>query len=405
MSTEEHDLRPASSPPSRLRRLTTSVERRRLVAVAGASFFGGLADAASLVVLSVTAVAVTRQETDVVFMHRTYSIATALAFAAVMALVRLAVGWWIARANAQTAASIVHRHRVGLIDAYLRAPWETAQLMPSGSLQLMALSWTPVAGAYALSWSTRLGAAFSITALAAVALVLNPIAAVAVIAGGSIVGLLMRPLSLRSRLTGQREAALMGDVATEASTIEATLTPLTLFDAADPALARLEVVSDRHAVVYRRGRMLVGASPLVFQTLITLAIVGGLLAADGFGDRRAAALGGVALVSLRALSYGQALQQATQALHAQQGFVDELLEESGRLAAARAPAGTVPTPALDVLRLCSVSLVHPATGSSSDRSTCTSSAMPSSASSARAGAGSRRCSTWRCGCARPTAER
>src|SRR6195952_1166586 len=94
-------------------------------------------------------------------------------------------------------------------------------------------------------------------------------------------------------------------------------------------------------------------------TLITVAIVGGLLAADGFGDRRAAALGGVALVSLRALSYGQSLQQATQTLHAQQGFVDELLVEVGRLTAARAADGTLPTPALDELQLRSVCVVHP----------------------------------------------
>jgi ABC-type multidrug transport system fused ATPase/permease subunit len=97
----------------------------------------------------------------------------------------------------------------------------------------------------------------------------------------------------------------------------------------------------------------------VFQTLITFAIVGGLLAADGVGGKRAAALGGVALVSLRALSYGQALQQATQAMHAQQGFVDELLAESDRLTMAAITDGTTIAPPLEELRVSAVSVVHP----------------------------------------------
>ena len=359
MATGEHATDTPSSAWSRLRRLTTPTERRRLVGVAAAAFTGGLADAASLVVLSATAVAVTRGEHSLRFLDHRFSVGVAMSFAGAMALVRLALGWWSARANAHIAAGIVHRQRVDLLDAYVRAPWETATLMPSGSLQLMSLSWTPVAGAYALSWSGRLGAALSIAALAGVALVLNPVAAVAVIAGGIVVGLLMRPLSLRSRLTGQREAALMGDVAAEVSNIEATLTPVTLFHAGDAVTERLRVVSDRQAGVYRLGRMLVSVSPVVFQTLVTLAIIGGLLAADAFSQQSAAALGGVALVSLRALAYGQSLQQATQALHAQQGFVDELLVEEARLVAARAPDGTVATPELADLVLHAVTLEHP----------------------------------------------
>src|SRR4029079_5894976 len=102
------------------------------------------------------------------FVDHRFSIGLALSFAAVMALIRLALGWWSARSNAQTAEALVPRRRVGLLDAYVRAPWETAALMSSGSLQLMSLSWTPVAGAYALSWSGRLGAELSIHGIAGV---------------------------------------------------------------------------------------------------------------------------------------------------------------------------------------------------------------------------------------------
>ena len=343
----------------RLRQLTTPAEHRRLISVAGVAFIGGLADAVSLVTVSAAAVGITRGEHTLRAIHIDLSIGVALALAASLALMRLALGWWGAWANARTAAAIVHRHRTGLTHAYIHASWDVWHHMSAGSLQLLSLSHTQVAGAYALSCATQLSAVISITALAGVALVLNPLAAVAVIAIGAVVALLMKPLLLRSRTTGQQEAALLGEVATEVSSIEAALLPITLFDSADAVVGRLRDISLRQAVTYRRSRFLVNTSPLVFQTLITLAIVCGLLAADGVGGTRAAALGGVALVSLRALSYGQALQQATQAVHAQQGFVDELLAEQGRLRAVQVVDGTIETPPLERLRLTSVSVVHP----------------------------------------------
>ncbi len=359
VSVPEPDPTAAVTHWQRLRLLTTPVEHRRLVTVAGASFIGGLADAVSLVTVSAAAVSITRGESTLRTIHIDLSVGVALLLAATLAIVRLGIGWWAARANAHTAAAIVHRHRTGLTQAFVRASWDVSHHMPAGSLQLLSLSHTQVAGSYALSCSIRLSAAISIVALGGVALLLNPIAAVAVIAIGSVVGLLMRPLLLRSRTTGQQEAALLGEVATEVTNIESMILPVRLFDSGDAVVARLRDISRQQAVSYRRSRFLVNTSPLVFQTLITLAIVSGLLAAHSVGGQRAAALGGVALVSLRALSYGQALQQATQALHAQQGFVEELLAENQRLGAAHVIDGTVEAPVFEQLRLNDVTVVHP----------------------------------------------
>jgi ABC-type multidrug transport system fused ATPase/permease subunit len=356
---------PVSEHPStrtswwRLRQLTTPAEHRRLIIVAGVAFIGGLADAVSLVTVSAAAVSITRGEHSLRTVHINLSVGVALGLAAALATVRLALGWWGAWANARTAAAIVHRHRTNLTDAYVHASWDLSQHLPAGSLQLLSLSHTQVAGAYALSCASRLGAAISIVALGGVALALNPLAALAVIAIGALVAVLMKPLLIRSRTTGQQEASLLGDVATEVSGIETALLPVTLFNSTDAVVARLRDASLRQAASYRRSRFLVNTSPLVFQTLITFAIVGGLLAADGVGGKRAAALGGVALVSLRALSYGQALQQATQAMHAQQGFVDELLAENDRLTRAAVQDGTNVAPPLEELRLSAVSVVHP----------------------------------------------
>lgn len=357
-STNDPGPAPARSAWWRLRQLTTASEHRRLIVVAGVAFVGGLVDAVSLVTVSAAAVSITRGEHSLRTVHINLSLGVALLLAATLAIVRLALGWWAAWANARTAAAIVHRHRTGLTQAFVHASWDLSHRRSAGSLQLLSLSHTQVAGAYALSCATQLGAAISIAALAGVALILNPLAALAVIVIGAVVALLMKPLLLRSRTTGQQEAALLGQVANEVSSIEAALLPVTLFDSADAVVSRLSAASLRQAMSYRRSRFLVNTSPLVFQTLITLAIVGGLLAADGVGGQRAAALGGVALVSLRALSYGQALQQATQALHAQEGFVDELLAENDRLRAARVIDGDAATPPFEKLQLTSVSVVH-----------------------------------------------
>jgi ATP-binding cassette subfamily B protein len=329
--------------------VTDPAERRVLAEVAIAAVIAGLADAATLVGISGLAVALTRDDQAVSFAGDDRAVATVAGLAAIAAAVRLAAGAWGAHRSAVLAARVLDRHRRRVVAAFVASPWTTSSAMHTGTLQQLALQNTQVASANVLVWATGLTAAITLVVYGAAAMLLQPATAAAVLALGVVAAVVMRPLSHRSRLTGAAEAEGAQGLATDVARIAATDVVTSSFHTEQHVIERFGAHSLRQAAVYRRGRLLAGLTPVVFQTLVAAAVLGALalLRSADIGDL--AAVGAVALLALRSMSAAQGLQQAVQTCDAQRGYLQQLLDAEHDLDAAAVPDGVVDTPVVECL--------------------------------------------------------
>jgi ATP-binding cassette, subfamily B, bacterial len=341
-----------------LRAITSPAERTRLWTISLASFVSGIADAVSLVTISTAAVAITSGDTRIHVVGLDISVRSALGLAAGAAIVRLLIGLWSAHASARVAASIVHRHRTAVLRSFIDAPWGVSSAESPGALQQVAMANTQVAGAYALTATSLVSAAINIFVLTIAAIAASVVGAAAVGAMAVIVGVAMRPWTRRSRHVGQREAERGQEVAAQFADIVATARPVILFDVRQPVTAGFDAASREQIDLYRSSRFLAAASPSVFQALVTCAVAGGLWVLSGRSAANIAALGSVALLSLRAVSQGQLAQQAVQTLGAQQGFISQLLTTEAQLTAVSVGFGSEDAPHIDSLSLQSATLRH-----------------------------------------------
>ena len=292
--------------------ITSPAERTRLWIISLASFASGLADAVSLVAISTAAVAITGGDTRIDLIGLDITVRAGLILAASAAIIRLLIGLWSAHASAAVAAAIVHRHRTTVLRSFIDAPWGVSSAQSPGAVQQVAMANTQVAGAYALTATSLVSAAINIAVLTVAAIVASPVGAAAVGAMAVIVGLAMRPWTRRSRHVGQLEAERSQEVAAQFADIVATARPVILFDVRTPVAESFDAASNEQINLYRSSRFLAAASPSVFQALVTCAVAVGLWVLSGRSVANIAAIGSVALLSLRAVSQGQLAQQAVQ---------------------------------------------------------------------------------------------
>ncbi len=341
-----------------LRAITSPTERHRLWTISLASFVSGIADAVSLVAISAAAVAITGGDSKIEVIGVEVTVRTGIALAAAAAVIRLLIGLWSAHAGAKVAAAIVHRHRTAVLRSFIDAPWGTSSAQSPGAIQQVAMANTQVAGAYALTATTLVSASINIAVLAVAAIAASAVGAAAVGAMAVIVGLAMRPWTRRSRHVGQQEAERGQEVAAQLADIMATARPVILFDVRRPVAASFESASGQQIGLYRSSRFLAAASPAVFQALVTCAVAAGLWVLSGRSVSNIAAIGSVALLSLRAVSQGQAAQQAIQTLGAQHGFITQLLTTEQQLTAVAAGFGSETAPPIESLTLQAATLRH-----------------------------------------------
>jgi ABC-type multidrug transport system fused ATPase/permease subunit len=341
-----------------LRAITSPAERARLLIISLASFVSGIADAVSLVAISTAAVAITSGDSRIDVVGLEITVRTGLILAASAAILRLLIGLWSAHASAGVAAAIVHRHRTTVLRSFVDAPWGVSSAESPGAIQQVAMANTQVAGAYALTATSLASAAINIAVLTIAAIVASPVGAAAVGVMAVVVGLAMRPWTRRSRHVGQQEAERGQEVAAQFADIMATARPVILFDVREPVAAEFEEASRQQIDLYRSSRFLAAASPAVFQALVTCAVAVGLWVLSDRSVSDIAAIGSVALLSLRAVSQGQLAQQAVQTLGAQQGFISQLLSTEAQLTSIRVGYGSEQAPQIDSLALRTATLRH-----------------------------------------------
>ncbi|MFM2077440.1 MAG: hypothetical protein RJA49_1330, partial [Actinomycetota bacterium] len=302
--------------------------RAATVTMAVASTFGGLAEAAFLVVVTRLALAVTdgADRAELLLGHST-PVATGLWLAFALVLVRFALAWLANRIAAEMSVRVAADLRGRLTTAFLHASWGRQQGDRAGRLQELMTAYATSGSQVVTGFTGALTSAFGLLAMLALAIAVSPVGALVVIVAVGVLGTALRPVRARLRTrslatsdTGMAFATGLGEMANLGLELQ-------VFGVQDPMEQRMRQLIDESADRSRGLTSLRGLVPHLYTTLAFLALVGALALASWSDTANIGSLGAVMLVMLRSLAYGQQLQVSWAVVTTAGPYVDELEDE------------------------------------------------------------------------------
>lgn len=353
-------------PPSPLRIGSTlggylRLVRRSLVVICVLSVMSSLLEAASFASLAAMLARLTGGDAHAtigpVDFGRLSTVTIGLvAFVAVVVAACLQVV--VGRREAATAGRVLSAVRSQLLGAYLRGAWLDQQRAADGRLQELVSAHGGRVALATLSVTDALSAAVTMVTLVATAAGIDPVTTGVFAVIGVIGVLLMRPLGRNIRGLGQeqvRSGQHLAAVVTDTVRLAREVRLLGVTDPVEAALQeRLEDVS-RSYVSTKQVQVL---APVVFRAVVVLMLVVGVGVIGELNVGSIAQTGAAALVLIRALTYAQQLQAATQQLKEQAPFVDAIDEEVVQYLAA--PGVTAPAvPSAAGIRITGATLGYP----------------------------------------------
>jgi ABC-type multidrug transport system fused ATPase/permease subunit len=297
--------------------------RRQVALLAVTSLAGGFAEALFLVLATRAAFAITDGEDEFgIVANRYLSVwtAVALALGLVVARVLLAIiaNWQSARLNAAVTA----RMRSELSSAFLEASWPAQQAERSGRLQELLTTFTARGQELITNLAQGIVSGGNLLALLVSAILVDPVAAIAVIGAVFVLGLVLRPIRTAVKRQARKSAAAGMDFATSLSEVSQLGMEVHVFRVQDEADRQVQNLIERNARVNERLSFLRGMVPAIYTGLAYLALVGALAVVAASDTASLTSLGAVMLVMLRSLSYGQAAQTSVASIISTLPYLD-----------------------------------------------------------------------------------
>lgn len=194
-------------------------------------------------------------------------------------------------------------------------------------------------------------AAISFLMLAGLAFVTSPITALVMAAVGVVLLTALRPLTRLSRRGGRKASGLEVEAGRLVNDAARGGREIRLYGVQARVLDRYRDVVTEHAKAKRRLKVAHGLAPAAYQGLGLLFIVLALALVLNVGSFDATALGAVALLFLRSLTYGQQASDAQQAFAQVVAYAERLDRELEALSAARDDFGDEPLERVEFIAL------------------------------------------------------
>lgn len=328
--------------------------RRRMAIICAVSVAIGLAEAAVLLIVARTAFALTEPGREVELTlgpigDINVGVPGLIGIALVVVALKLVAQLWVARANVRMVADMIRRHRQRLVGAFLAASWALQSEERQGNLQELIAGFT-MQNAAALSAVLSLGVAgCTFAGMMVTALAVNPLGACAAALVVLVAAIAFRPLRGALRVSSRRAARANLEVATAVSEIAGEVQEITVFGASGRVRQRLAASIDRHSRAWSRTNLLSQLFPALYSNSSLLLLLGALGIVYASGATRLASLGGVVLILLRSLGYGQQLLSAHQQLHNIAPSLEILQAEEAKYEAAAVQSGGAPITSLETL--------------------------------------------------------
>lgn len=299
--------------------------RGRVATLVAVSFVSGLLEALFLVVVTRTALAVADdQERTGLLAGREFSVTMALVIAGILLVTRLAMTLIGVVASTSLDMNLSIGLRNDLADAYLRSSWANQQNEPAGQLQQLLSSFVQNALGVVQSFTSTVTASLNLLALLVIAVLVDPVASLVVVAALFGLSTVLAPIRLRIRLRSRSAARVEREFASAVSELGQLGLEMQTFGVRDSFTQTLGELVTKEARARRKAINLNGSLAPIYTSLAFGAVLLGLAVAAMVGVGELSAIGAVMLVMLRSLSYGQQLQTASGSLMRSLPFLEVL---------------------------------------------------------------------------------
>lgn len=290
----------------------------RAVLLCVAGFLSGLAESMVLVLVLRVAVGMTEASETLSMtlggISLNLSAEQALLFASIGALVLLATSAASAWFAASIAAGVMQRERERTMAEFLQASWTAVADEPPGELQEALSVGVTQIGQASMALTQAAVSLLNFAALALTALVVQPVAAAAVIMMAGVMFLVLNPMSKYSRRQARAGVKANLEYASFVSESVRVVQEYLTFGVTKPIIAIAANHAHQTVLPYRRGRFATRFMPGVYQTAAVLLAIGGLALANGQENLDVAAVGAVVILLLRASNYSQSAQTSYHAM-------------------------------------------------------------------------------------------
>lgn len=338
-------------------------ERRgAIVTLAFGSVFSGFTEAGILAIVAEVAAALvnraTRVHIEIGPLHVTATIGALLVTALVLAVIRIALQVLISFFPARIAADVQAHLRRSMFDAFTDASWDMQSRDREGHLQEIMTNQIMQASQGALQATTLVTALFTFAVLVVSALVLNVVAAVIVLAAAILLFVLLRPVNTigarYARSLSEAQMSYAGGVGEANRVAEETR----VFGASAAQRSRINSLIAAAQDLFFRTQFVARLVPNVYQSLVYLVLIGGLLVLYETGSGQLASLGAVILLLVRAGIYGQQIQGSYTYVRQAAPFLERLDDAEHRYAASSPVNGLLSMPEVRTLRFENVSFAY-----------------------------------------------
>jgi ABC-type multidrug transport system fused ATPase/permease subunit len=303
-----------------------------LAKMAATAFVGGLAEAIFLVTVTRVGLAITAGDDRLPIVGgREVTIDAALLVALGLVALRIVLAVYASWQSSYLASSAVADLRLRLSAAFLGASWEVQQAQRSGSLQELLTSFTGQSSTLMSGVSQGVLSFANLIALLGIAVAVDPVGALVLVASVGVLGSLLRPLRGAVRRRSKDAARAGMAFATGVSEIADLGMELHVFHVQAAARSRVGHFIEQSRVKSQRLHFVTGIATPVYSGIGYLAVLGALAAVTLSETTSLTSLGASMLVMLRSLSYGQALQSSLTSVTSSSAPLQELQEELQRL--------------------------------------------------------------------------
>jgi ABC-type multidrug transport system fused ATPase/permease subunit len=269
--------------------------------------------------------------------HADPTVGALLAIAFFLTIIRIILQVWISLIPARIAAEVQGNQRRLMFNAFTRASWAMQSRDREGHLQEIMTSQIMQVSLGALQAATLIPWLCALAVLVVSALILNVVAAAVVLAAAILLFVLMRPINAIGARSAHSLSKAQMAYASGISEANRVAEETRVFGVAAPQRDRINTLIAAAEDLFFRTQFIARLIPNVYQSLVYVVLVGGLVVLYKADSGHAASLGAVVLLLVRAGLYGQQIQGSYTIVRQTAPFV-ERLEEAEQRYAASSPA-------------------------------------------------------------------
>ena len=310
----------------------------------GASALTGFCEAAILAIIAEEASALASGSRHIHApigpIHLSVALSTLLLVAVGLALVRTALQIPLSLLPARISAGVQARLQHELFAAFMTASWSEQSRDREGQLQEMMTNQISNAANAAVAASGLVAALLTLVILVASALLVNPVAALAVLGIAVVLFAILRPANRLIHRWSQDLGQAQMNYASGVGQATRLAQETQVFGV---GTEQTEQMGDRIGAVrryYFRVQLLGRVVGNMYQSAIYLLVIGMLAILIATSVGHVASLGAVVLLLVRAGGYGQAVQGAYQSLQQSAPYIDRVQDATRRYEASAPPGGT-----------------------------------------------------------------